>query len=344
MAGKLLSYSAITTKVKAMEKNLIHTDDYTMLSNVKSTGDIVSFFKNHQAYEPYFSNVNEMDTHRGLVESILSKTVYESYAKIFHFANKNQRNILKLSFFRYEVHALQECLKHVLHKEATIDVRAFEKVFQNNTCLNLEALQNATSMEEFTNCLRGTEYYPLFNRLSNTKNVTLYDYQMELNIYYYKKIWKLKGRYLSGQELKDYTDTIGTVIDLQNIMSVYRCKKYYNVEVADILSIVIPISYHLKKEKLTAMIQASSMEEFVRILQTTKYRINSDSPTKEEIERSYYEKIYSVYEKNSLKNPVSMAPIHFFLYKKEREVDQLTTVLEGVRYGVEPDHIMQYLL
>lgn len=343
MAGKLLSYSAITTKVKAMEKSLIHTDDYTMLSNVKTASDFVLFFKNHRAYEPYFSNVNEMNTHRGLIESILSKTVYESYAKIFHFANKNQRNVLKLSFFRYEVHALQECLKHVLHPGTTVDVSAFEKVFSKNTSLNLEALQNATTIDEFTNYLRGTEYYPLFSRLSNTKNVTLYDYQMELNIYYYKKIWKLKGRYLKGEELKDYTDTIGTIIDLQNIMSVYRCKKYYNVEIADILSIVIPISYHLKKEQLTAMIQAISMDEFIRILQGTKYRIENDNPTKEDVERSYYERVYSVYEKNSLKNPVSMAPIHFYLYKKEREVDQLTTVLECVRYGVEPDAIMQYL-
>lgn len=344
MAGRLLSYSGITTKVKAMEKNLIHTQDYRLLSSVKSLSEFVMYFKNHDAYAQHFSSVNEESAHRGLIESILSKAVYESYARIYNFANKNQRNILKLTFFRYEVNVLEKCLKRVLYPDAVIDESAFLNVFSEQTVLNFEALQHAKNIEEFTNSLYGTEYYSLFVRLSSSNHTTLLDYQTQLNIYYYKKIWKLKGRYLQGEELEDYTDSIGTQIDLQNIMSIYRCKKYYNVNAADILAIVIPISYRLKKQELTALIQASSMDEFIRILQETKYHIAKEKPTKEDVEHSFYETTYQVYRKNSLKHPISMAPIHFYLYKKEREVDQLTTVLESIRYGVDSDTIMKYLI
>lgn len=344
MSGGLSSYSGITTKVKAMEKNLIHYEDYQMLSNVKSVSEFVLYFKNHEAYAPYFTEVNEVSVHRGAIESILSTTVYESYEKIFHFANQKQRQILKLSFLRFEVTVLDECLKHVLYQNSIIDISAFQKVFSEQTVLNLDALQQATSIEEFTNCLQGTEYYPLFVRLSNSNHKTLFDYQTQLNNYYYKKIWKLKERYLKDQELEDYTEAVGTTIDWKNIMSIYRCKKYYSVNAADILAIVIPISYHLKKEELKALVLASSMEEFVKILQDTKYRIPKEKLTQEDIERAYYESTYQVYRRNSMKNPISMAPIHFYLYKKEREVDQLTTALECVRYGIDSDTIMKYLI
>ena len=344
MSGHLLSYSGITTKVKAMEKKLIHYEDYQLLSNVKSVSEFVLFFKNQEAYAPYFSEVNEASVHRGEIESILSKTVYESYAKIYHFANKEQRNILKLNFFRFEVTVLDECLKHVLFPESEIDISAFQKVLSEHTVLNLDALQHARSIDEFVNFLYGTEYYSLLNRLLGSNHKTLFDYQTQLNNYYYKKVWKLKDRYLNNQELKDYTEALGTIIDWKNIMSIYRCKKYYSVNAADIIAIVIPITYHLKKEELSAMVQASSMDDFVRILQETKYRIPKEKPTKEDMERSYYERTYQVYRRNSTKNPVSIAPIQFYLYKKEREVDQLTTVLECVRYGIESDATMKYII
>lgn len=344
MSGRLLSYSGLITKVKAMNRRLIHKEDYKLLSSTGTLSECVLFLKNNEAYSDYFREISEQESHRGLIESILNRTVYDSYARIFHFANRQQRVILHLHYYRYEITALLECLKHVIHPEASMELTAFEKVFSGHTALPLEAMKNAHTIDEFVNSLYGTEYYILFLRLTGAGINTFSEFENQLNIYYYKKVWKLKEKLLHGKEKACYSDCIGTRIDLHNIMSVYRCKKYYNVNTIDIWNILIPISYELKKQELTSMVQAPTLEEFVKILQMTKYRLPQEHPTKEDMERSYYDKAFEVYQNNSRENPMSMAPIHFYLYKKEREVDLLTTVLECVRYGIDSDTTMKYLM
>jgi V/A-type H+-transporting ATPase subunit C len=43
------------------------------------------------------------------------------------------------------------------------------------------------------------------------------------------------------------------------------------------------------------------------------------------------------------KYPNSMAPVDYYLYLKEMEIDKLTTVLECIRYKLEPTDTLKYV-
>lgn len=344
MSGKLLSYSGITTKSKAMESKLIKGDDYRKLSEMTSVSEFVLYFKSHEAYQPFFATLNESTVHRGQIEMVLKYSLYDSFAKLFRFANKKQREILNLVFFHYEVVMLKSCLQKLFCPEIKLNMGVYREIFKEHSSLRLVELENARNLEEFTSILNGTEYYPLFVRMLNSSHKSLFDLEMQLDVYYYKALWKRKNKVLKGKEQETLTRAIGTRIDVANIMMIYRSKKYYAVEPADILAVIIPISYKLKQQELMNMINAGSISEFVNVLQTSNYRIEKENLSQDDMERAYFDAIFLAYQYSKIKYPVSIAPILNYLYLKELEIDNLTTVVECIRYGLDSDNILKLII
>lgn len=341
--SRLLTYSGIVTKVRAMNKNLITMEDYSKLSSMSTVSDIIAFLKKQPAYAPYFASLDEYTLHRGQIERIIRNGIYKDYEKIFRFSNIRQRKILELIFFRYEIDILKSCLLRVFNKDSVYDLASFQDFFHTHSKLNVEALLAAKTMEDFITQLKGTEYYPLFLTMFQSHHSTLFDYDMQLDVYYFSKAWKLKDKLFKGRELKAFTLCLGRQIDFLNLMWIYRSKKFYDVDSSKILSIIIPVNYKLKKEQLTKLLETTSIEDFLKVLSTTAYKPTQDEMTADGLEKLYFKTMNHIYTEIGRSFPFSMAPIQCYLFLKEREIDKLTTVLECIRYNLEPNAIMQYV-
>lgn len=344
MSGNLLSYSGITTKVKAMKSNLITDHDYNAIANLDSVTDFITFLKKHPSYFSLFTNLDEHILHRGQIERIIMNAVYKDYAKIYLFASQHQRNALQLIFFRYEVNVLKGCLQRVFNQDNIYDLDSFKEFFRHHSKLNVDALASSKSIEEFITHLKGTKYQDLLNTLYHSNHKTLFDYEMQLDIYYFMRVWKLKNKCLKGEELNSFTNCIGIQIDLLNIMWIYRSKKFYTLDASKILSVIIPIQYKLKKEQLTKLMEVNTFEEFLTGLNSTYYHTLCDSITNDDLELMYRKAMMKVYISNSTKYPSSILPILCHLFLKEQEIDKLTTALECIRYNLDPNVILHYVI
>ena len=72
-------------------------------------------------------------------------------------------------------------------------------------------------------------------------------------------------------------------------------------------------------------------------------RINFISIYSSNLEEFYNHIHRSILEKESHRNPYSVAMIYSYLYNKEHEVNRLTIAIECVRYGVQHDEAMRYI-
>lgn len=341
--NNLLSYSGIITKAKAMEAKFISVKDYQAIANLESTGDFISYIKNHPGYRDVFNGIDEHGTHRGQAEGIFIHGLYQEFSKLYQFANLEQRNVLDLLFFRYEINILKACMHMVYNQAANYDLSLFSNFFNKHSKLNVKALACAKNIEEFINLLKGTEYYALLTNIQKTE-ITSFDYEMKLDVHYFIKAWKLKDKLLKGDNLKALTNALGTEIDLLNIIWLFRSKKFYALHSSDNYSYIIPVTYKLPKDKLVKMMETSTMEEFIAVLNTTHYATLSPSLLDGSIEVSYQKLISKIYETNKMKFPTSMAPIGYYLFKKENEVQMLTTALECIRYKLDPQDTLKYVL
>lgn len=343
MANNLLSYSGITAKVKAMESNLFKNDDYVKISNLETVSEFINFLKSNPAYEPLFSGFEEGSLHRGQVEELIVNSLFDGYSRIYRFCNSEQRKALIFLSFRFETTIIKYCLQHVFNDEYEYKGSNFDVLFNKRLKINLEQLTSARSVDEFINLLKDTEYYPILKAIQNTNNPTLFDYEMQLDIYYFKKVWKLKDKYLKGDSNKAYTEILGKQADLLNILWIYRSKKYYDIDSAKIYSYIIPISYKLKKKEITALIETNSIEELVTLVNTSYYVKAYGITEITSFENLYRTLLSKIYKSNKQKYPHSMAPVQQYLYFKELEIDKLTTVLECIRYKLQPNETLSYI-
>lgn len=344
MSSKLLSYSGITTKIKAMESNLITAREYTLIANLQSVPDLINFLKKHPGYSHMFANLDEYSLHRGQIERIIMNAEYHEYAKIYRFASPNQRKILDFIFFRFEVNVLKGCLLRAFNQDEIYNLAGFKEFFLEHSSLNLDKLIASSSIDELISNLKGTQYYSLFCTLQSSNHRTLFDYEMQLDIYYYTTIWKRKSKLLKGRDLKYVTDCIGKQVDLLNIQWIYRSKKFYNIDASSILSVIIPIRYKLSKTQLQKLIESSSLDELLLELENSYYSTLITSYNRPSMELFYREIMLKTYRDNSRRYPFSILPVLNFLFQKEQEIDRITTALECIRYQLEPKQILEYIL
>ncbi len=339
-----ISYSGINTKVKAMSPKLISRDDFHKISNIETVADLIAFLKKHPGYHDLFQKYDEREIHRGEAERVFINGLYLDYTKIYRFANDVQRQDLELIFFRYEINVLKACIRLIHNNENAYDLSLFHPFFTKHSQINVNTLSTSRSMDEYINNLKGSEYYNLLSKMSNNSGLSSFDYEMALDVYYFTKSWKLKDKILKGNNKKAFTLRLGTEIDLLNIMWIYRSKKMYDMNSADIFTYLIPVTYKLTTIQLSKLVAAITMEEFLNILNSTSYRDFVPFLKNGTMEKEYTRIINKIFLYNMTRYPASMTSVNYYLFRKDKEIGLLTTALECIRYGLDLKKKEDYLL
>ena len=345
--GDLLSYSGIATKVRAMESHLITDSQFREMAALETVADAVEYLRRLTAYEGLFTNLEGVDLHRGAIEQRLILSLYQDFAKLYRFANLTQRKFLDLYFMHFEIDILKKCFRNSMGRNRLdIDLSIFQDFFEKHSRLDLIKLSASGDLHEFITNLEGSPYYDLLTHLDDKDQPALFDYEVHLDLLYFRTIWKVMGKHLARNEQELLTRCFGSKLDLLNVQWIYRSKKYYHLQPADIYSLLIPINYHLNKEQITKMAEAATLEEFYSVLRTTFYGRKSDLEIADmpDLEHLTQEILDKIYRSTSRQNPYSIATLNSYLYLKEEEIQKIITLIESIRYSVSPDEIISYVV
>lgn len=340
----LLSYSGVTTKIRAMSGKLMKPEDYHNLASLSSVQEYVNYLKQTKAYAPVFAKVNLDQLHRGDIEKLLTKGIYSDFSKIYRFSNSKQRDFLDLYFLRYQVQVIQSCLRMIFDKRnLELNLDLFQSFFMKHSKMNLSKLTASTTIDELIQNLKGTEFYAPLSKLSMIEQPTLFDYEMQLDLFYFVSVFKNCQKHLKGDDLQLVMNSFGMQIDLLNIQWIYRSKKYLNLTTTEIYKIIIPVHYKLKQYQIKKMIETESITAFEQELNATYYGNKFTTLDTYSLEDAFSKLLEKLNKSDCCKKPYSVAVIKSYLYEKEKEVNKLTTALECIRYGYGSKEIEQYL-
>ena len=341
----LLAYSGITAKIQAMESKLIQEDRLKEMASLDSVPQALEYLKRQPAYEGIFDDM-EQQPHRGEIEQRLLLSKYRDFAKLYRFSQASQRHFLDLYFLHYEIAVLKRCLRCVLdHRPVDLDLSMFQSFFEKHSGLDLIRLSSAADMQEFVAGLEGSVFYRLLTQLAAGGKATLFDYELNMDLLYFRTMWKAAGS-LSRKEERILTRCLGARLDMLNIQWIYRSKKYYPLPPADIYSLLIPVQHRLKKEELQKLASASGLSEFFAALKSTAYSSLSQAELEDgrNLEDLCTEALDRIYRITSRRQPYSIASLNSYLYFKEEEIQKIITVIEGIRYGLGADTICSYVI
>lgn len=343
--GSVFSYSGLSTKIRALQSKLMTEEELSEIVQLPNVPQIVAYLKRKPEYSRAWANLDENDLHRGQIEKLLKQSIFRNFSKIYHFANKEQRRFLSLYSKRYEILVLKAIMANLFDHRNTdpVDLSPYRDFFLHHSKLDLDRLAATTNMEEFVNALKGNEFYEPLSRVMEHGNGLLFDYGMALDLYYFTQIWNLRKKLFKGDDLEEITKAYGEKFDMLNLQFISRSKRYFSMAPADIYALLIPMNYKLKKEEITALVEASTREEAQQIFHKTYYGKKYDHLSAHNLEEFYNYMLRTTLEKASRKDPYSVAMLYSYMYHKEHEVNRLTIAIECIRYGVAPDEAMQYI-
>ncbi|MCI6676537.1 MAG: V-type ATPase subunit [Clostridiales bacterium] len=342
---KLSQYSGIATKIRSMQSRLITPNQYDTLRTMGSVSEALTYLKQLPGYAPFLQDLEESQAHRGQIEAMLTASLYHDFSKLYRFANMQQRKFMDFYFIHYESVVLKDCLRRAYSgADGDLQLLSFQHFFEQHSSLNLVRLNNSSTLEEFIRALSGNTFYPVLRRAYESGIASLPDYESILDQFYFCTLWKEKRQILKGLDQNIITSTVGYRIDLLNLRWIYRAKKYYRMNADMIYSMLISCYYKIRPSQIQEMVASSSIDELLHLIHLTYYGQRygeqlDDIHSMELLYAQLTEKIYTVTSRN---HPYSIAPINSYLYFKEHETRRLTTIIEGIRYGISPDEIASY--
>lgn len=339
----LLTYSGIATKIRAMESRLFTQQQFREMASLEDVRSAADYLKQQPGYEKIFSGLDDTRLHRGYIEHLLTHSEYQDFARLYRFSNLSQRRFLDLYFMHYEITIIKRVLHNVMGGiRQEMDLSDFREFFDRHSKIDLVRLAQAEKVEELIAGLEGSCYHSLFTDLREEKSPVLSDYEIRLDLLYFKTMWKIKDKILTGKEKKIIEHCFGSRLDLLNIQWIYRSKKYYQLSAADIYTLLIPVRYKLRAEQIRQMAEADSPEEFFAALRMTAYGKIQETEwgSQPDVEQLYHQILNRIYSNAGRRNPYTIAVLDSYLYAKEQEIQRIIAIIEGIRYQLPPEEII----
>jgi V/A-type H+-transporting ATPase subunit C len=339
----LITYSGIATKIRAMESRLFTPQQFREMAVLEDVRSAADYLKQQPAYADIFTRLNDNQLHRGNIEFLLTRSEYQDFARLYRFSGLSQRRFLDLYFMHYEINIIRRVLHNVMSgKPEAIDLSDFQQFFDRHSSIDLVKLAQAENLGEFAAELKGSSYDMLFSQSDPERPLSLTEYEIRLDLLYFNTMWKVKDKILTGQERKIIRHCFGSRLDLLNIQWIYRSKKYYRLPASDIYALLIPVKYKLRTEQIRRMAEAPSLEEFFSLLSATHYGKLPEAQWsgQPDVEGMYQQILNRIYNSTGRRYPYTIAVIDSYLYAKEREIRRIIATIEGIRYGLDPDAII----
>lgn len=159
--GGVLSYSGLSTKIRAMQSRLTTMEQFEEILQLSDVTQVAAYLKRMPEYSSRWDALDENTLHRGQIEKLLKKSIFQNFSRIYHFANPEQRKFLDLYSKRYEIRVLKEVMTNIFDHRDTdpVDVSPYREFFRLHSNIDVDRITTCSTMEELISCLKGNEFY-----------------------------------------------------------------------------------------------------------------------------------------------------------------------------------------
>lgn len=343
------SLNAISAKVKAIFGNRLKEEDYKILINKKSVVDIATYLKNETYYRYVLKGINEKAIHRGQLEELLHKDIFDQYFRLLRYANHSTSSFFQYYIKRIEIKQILACIQAFHYPDDEHKIYFISKIptyIDRYTSFNLNELANVHDFKALQKLLQPTDYFRLIEPFV-VEDMEQFDHkgcEAKFDECFYNLILKMIDQNFSGRDHQAAKDIFLTQIELDNISKIYRLKKYFNYTGEMILPLLIPLYHHIPKKKMQDLIYNLEPEKILETLKDSYYRNYFQEDKFQYIELRQKSIMYYLNKKHLAFNNNPQIVLLTFMMYKDLEVHNLVEIIEGVRYQLPPERIAKLLI
>lgn len=347
---------ALATKVKARFGKRLTESQYQELLHKRSVAELAGWLKNQPAYSNVLKDVQESAIHREQLENILRRNIFAQYMELlnFNFDGKDSYYVQRVR--KLEVDQILQMVQALNSGDVQGYVSQVPSFASHYARFDFMSLSGAEDFDGLINALRGTPYAALMMPLRPLPG-KLIDYpSCEKTLYsnYYKELYFLLGHSFNKKVSDELTKSISIRAQLLNLESIYRLKRYFSMSPEEIKPYLLP-GYAVNPQKklgdkrlFDRLLNAATPEEFLQIFAAShfgKYTQGDEAGLEGHLIEQVSQRISYRFSIQKLCFSTS-APVILTAYIAllEIEVQNLVTIIEGIRYGLAAEEIEKMLI
>lgn len=340
-----LSSNALLTKSRAMNSYTLTNDDYTQLANCRSLSDVLNYLKSNTVYEKAVSPLIGTHVYRARLEAEIRRFNYSKIADLAAFESAIGQTLHKIIYLKNDVRLILSCADHLDTNEISDFSLLTPPSYFRHSVLNPEALERATSFEEFYEALSDTPYVKALDIFAGgTQEFSVSSLENALFRYMYEEIRTLVKKNYLGSAQKDILELMQADADYHLLESIYRMKRFFPNEPLTLTNISYSGFSAFSLAEIEAMLAAKDTAQLFSLFKKSVYGKYFDENASDSIELCTR---LAQLKMNYRKLRFSTEPeVTMFSYIGilENETKNLIHIIEGVRYGLEPQKILSFIV
>lgn len=333
------SLNATITKIRAMHGRMLTGEDYRILSSKGSVAEVAQYLKDHEGFKDTFADIDVNTVHRGYIEELLKKRSFEIYLKLRDFQHLGKKQFYDLVSERYENELLLIFIRTLNSGEKNSFLNSLPTYFAKSSSIDFYELAACKNVEEFARKLEHTKYSPLCELIvKESKQGDMTEVENAFAQLYYKRLLGSIEKDLSKSDAKLIMEPVKAGVHIRNFVNAYRMKAYFNAPPDEISKKMVTVLGSVGSHGMNRLFECDSEQEMLELfcrLRGTKGVVKENSKFLEtamtQVKLNYARK---------LMRTQSMPAVYFaFLQLCDIETSNIIHIIEGIRYGLEPDKI-----
>ncbi|WP_370572784.1 V-type ATP synthase subunit C [Methanomethylovorans sp.] len=336
------NYAYTTARVRAMKSKLLPQETYPRLMNMQI--DEITRFIEEFEYKEDVDELARLYEGVDLIEHALNRNLAVTFTKLISISEGELNFLISEYLKKYDIWNIKTILRGKYCGASTDDIlEAVVAAGRLSYTFTSELAAKSTYEDVITSLL--TSEYSLILKEYDGKNLS--EIENRLDKKYYDDLFQAIGNPKSKDQ-KLFSKFIRTDIDLKNLVTLFRLKKYglTDPSMADLL---IEGGLKLKIQEMERMLSLS-FEDFLVELENTPYWEEISDCCGPKMDSLIY--VETRLRKLRLKSaasfshvyPLSIVPIMDYVLSKENEVSNLRMIVRGKAVGLSDEEIKNQLV
>lgn len=342
------NFAAVCTKLRALKNGLVSPQNYEDLLKLENFEQILEYVEENTSFTKFLKS-KPLDVSDMIhFERALEEFELAEYKKINFFLKSPYKELLRAIFVRTEVENIKKVLRKLYRIEHAKEIEDSIIELPIKSTLNYDKLLNASSPSELRDILRKTPYGKILEiHKSDDKRSIMFGLEIDLDKYYFRNLISTCKK-LKSSEKTMMLDLIGKNLDVQNIQTLFRLFRVFDVSKQARFNYLKSGGHSLGLRKLKELAYLNNLDEFKKAISKTKYSFLLSGETEHEIAKNLNLKalryIYSEHKKKVLGNEISLASIMLYIHEIEYTTLDLYSIIEAKKYKLKPEEIRKILI
>ncbi len=320
-------------------------NDYAQLLRKSSVAQVAGYLKSSTRYGTVLETINENAIHRGQLEHLLKRDLFERYVRLCRFEHLN-RDFYKYMLIRAEIDEILRCIMCLNSGSSAGYIINLPGYLIEHASFDLLLLAKARSFDELIDCISRTPYKEIIKnfRPPSGEPIPYTRCEVALYTYYFRYILDCVDRQFKGSTKQEMKEVVSTHIELLNLSFVIRLKVFFHYEPADVRRLLLPFAYKLSKPKMNAIIDSADQHELAEAVGKTVYGKKLQKVEPMYMEQASQRVRYEANKRLLRYSQTAPAAMYALLSLSSIELDNIVNIIEGIRYGLSAEDIEKLLI